>query len=381
MFRIKVENNMGDLNGQCKIRPKYVCARVVFCFSLVVLFSGCDTDQPAPLGRIEEPVAYVGRPDADPDELSSASDQELMLLDAASGKTWQLTDDWAYDQHPVWSPSGTHLMFISGREVGIHWPVPPWPTSTGIEKLFVYSLKNGEIRHVDLSWAKRSGPAAPKGSELTTKMTGWLECATWVPMDTTQIVIAAEVGLQGRILLLNTEEQEARLLASYGGDICYRLMRSPDGKHVAFRGENKQFYLNLESGKRFSFQGGHTLGGDSLYYRPLDWGAEGHSLFVTGERHDPDSTAVYEYDIREKSWSPALGTFGPRNEVVQVIPQGQSGRVGSPDLLIRRDSSNTRGMDFWRYKLPEKTFKRLTYDRTFKIYEASYHGHSGDVKE
>jgi Tol biopolymer transport system component len=52
-------------------------------------------------------IAFVGRVDGNDD---------IYLLELASGGITRLTDDGAIDSMPAWSPDGKHIVFISDRE-------------------------------------------------------------------------------------------------------------------------------------------------------------------------------------------------------------------------------------------------------------------------
>lgn len=165
-------------------------------FLLASLLGGCRCNRSVSLDEVREPVAYTGRPPSgissllaklSPKPVSQWGDRELMLLDAATGETWQLTSNGENDYQPVWSPSGTHLMYLGLQ----NWPFQ----NTKTKRLYVYDLKQGAIRQVDLSWARELGPASlqPKGDK-----NDWLDCAAWSPVDSTKIAVGVQVDRIGR---------------------------------------------------------------------------------------------------------------------------------------------------------------------------------------
>lgn len=353
--------------------------RILLFLVLVALALGaCDTNRSVPLDQIAEPVAFVNTPVGE-GESASRSDRELAVLDAASGETWQLTSDWANDAQPTWSPSGTHLMFISGREIDSNGPIPPWPTSTGINKVFVYDLKPGTIQHIDLSWALESGPAMPQESEESMKTLGWLECAAWSPVDTTKIAVGVTIKsahwkdpskreemipTERRIVLLDMEEKTGRMLTKYIDPSCHRLFWSPDGKHIGVIGGEEIDYIRVATGEEYKLQGDHVLWGDSLHYVPLDWGPNGDSLLVRGYSRKIDSLAVYRYNVEDNKWSSSLGKYADVDRVVQYAPW----TTGAPnrDFIVLRSSPDSYHDDLWRYLRLDGKFERLTDDQNPK---------------
>lgn len=352
---------------------------------LVFTTIGCDSNYSVPLERVEEPVAYVSHPDAG--SAASRSERELMLLNAATGTTWRLTSDWANDRQPTWSPSGTHLMFISGRNPDGHGPIRPWPVSTGINRLFVYDLKDGIVRHVDLSWARTSGPMRAQESEGSMRSLGWLECAAWSPTDTTKVAIGVTVRgphwkdpdkkedmveVERRIVLLDLEARTGRLLTTYTNPSCHGLFWAPDGKHLGVFGAGEIDYLRVGTGEVFTLQGDHVRWGGELQYVPLDWGPKGDHLLVRGYSREVDSLAVYEYNVRTEAWSSSLAVLANTARVQKYVPRENGDPDG--DFIVLRSSEESFYDDLWRYRLPEGKHERLTDDRMPKLDVVSYHG-------
>jgi dipeptidyl aminopeptidase/acylaminoacyl peptidase len=350
---------------------------LVLTFSLLV---GCDTSAPVPIDQIEAPVTFVNHPDAG--WAASRSERELMVLDAASGNIWQLTSDWANDGKPIWSPSGTHLLFISGRETGFRDPIPPWPSSSGINKLFIYDLKAGQIEPVDLSWAYASGPAVPNESEEAMRTLGWLQCAAWSPVDSTRIAIG--VTVQGpqldnpqqknihRIVLIDTVEKTARLLTEYH-ELCGRLLWSPSGEYLVMSTFDRETveYVEMDTGRRHSIEKNDAVDDEKIYY-PIDWNSTGNTLLVGTKIPLTETSELYEYDVDGKSWSEGLGRFSYPDRVVGYAPAGLSG-PDSTGFIVLRDDEDTFYTDLWLYRRSDSTERRLTHDRMPKLGVSSFH--------
>jgi hypothetical protein len=362
----------------------FVKEAVLFAAALVLIV-GCDTDRAIPIRYIEAPVAFVAHPGAG--RVISASEQELMVLDAATGRVWQLTSDWANDGQPSWSPSGSHLLFISGRPKGFEPPVPPWPSSSGVDRLFIYDLNDGRIDPVDLSWAHASGPASPEDSEQGIGTLGWLECADWSPLDSTQIAIGVTIGLseqpsltrrKRRLVLVDLEEQTARMIAEYD-ELCSGLLWSPDGRYLATQGLDSFDYVEVGTGKTHRVQGSHVVDDDSVNnYVAVDWGLKPASLLVRGYSFGPSDTHVYyRYNVRQKTWSDRLDQLEWPDRIVGYSPfdprttqEDSLGRI----ILRALGKQNTYQTDLWLHRRPKDTDFRLTDDQTLKFGVRSFHG-------
>lgn len=362
---------------------RFVVLPALFAMLFGALLLGCEPDQAVPIEEIEAPVAYINHPD--PGQSASRSERELMLLDAATGETWQLTNDWANDRLPVWSPSGTHLMFVSGRGVE-QKSLPPWPVGTGVDRLFIYDLKAGSIEHVDLSWARESGPAAPEVPEDDMRTLGWLECGAWSPVDTTKVAVGVTVGWKGnmesarRLVLLDLEAQEARLLAEYTR-LCGALSWSPDGRFL-LTGVGSFDILDVENGKKYVLKENADVTDSNMNYSPVEWSPEG-MLLVKEYSIEADTSTVYMYDAREGEFSDEMGGFPEKIRGIHYAPtrRRKSGRR-KLDLITLRELETSFYTDLWLQQRPDGSEKRLTDDRMPKRDVTSYHEttSSGEVE-
>jgi hypothetical protein len=360
-------------------------ASVYALCGLALLLVGCDSSQTVPIEEVDEPVAYVGRPpggiatalaEAVSWRASSWSDEELFLLDASSGETWQLTSTGSNLWQPTWSPSGTHLMYLSLQ-------VRPFGRPN-VRKLFVHSLKRGTARQVDLSWALESGPAAPEIPKRNALQLGWLECAAWSPIDTTKIAVGVTVDgpstenpfedQERRIVLLDTQNQTGRTLARYE-DLCGELSWSPEGKYIDV-GLEEFDLLKVDTGETISFAREYVVEGDSLqHHASIGWGWKEGSILVRVFSFEVDKYSVHKYNVGKKEWSGSMGVFSFPSKVVSNAPVRPPGIDESfLDFIILRDSLDTSYSDLWRYRRPEGTYERLTADRMPKQDVVPYHG-------
>ncbi len=347
---------------------------------------GCGGDGAVPIGSIEAPVAYVSHPDAG--SVASRSDREMMIMDAMSGETWQLTSDGARDGHPTWSPDGKQLMFISDRNPSGLGLMPSWSTGTGWNRLFIYDLEKGMVSHVDLSWAYDSGPAKARESDLIMRSLGWLGCAAWSPVDENQVAIwvivrnahwkdpserEQMIAEEYRVVLLDLEAKTGRLLA-VRNDACGRLDWSPDGSYLILHGSSRSDYLNVKTGNTFSIDLPRGLGQERRSVVLTDWKPREEQLLIRELDVDGEADAVYTYDIRDSTLSRALGVFAETMQVSEYMPLSTS--QDTLDFLVRQYSHTTYHSDLWRYRQVTGKAERLTRDGMPKLNIRSYHGQS-----
>lgn len=363
---------------------------LVFTSLLILIGWGNGQETPrgrgVPSGSLERPIAYISHPNAG--RAASRWERELMVVDAASGKTWQLTSNRADDQAPVWSPSGTHLMYLS-RPVSM----TPGMRNQGEYRLMVHELMSGRNRQIDLSWVKKSEVASPQNGIIT----NWLGCAAWSPVDSTQVAVGVMVkgpladvekfvememdelrkAMQEkhRIVLIDLEERTVRLVAE-NEDRCSGISWSPNGDFLLVNSGNDFDYLDVDTGEKRSVRGEHTVSGKSLSYSVTDWTPNTLSLLVRGYLLEPDTLVAYRYDLESEMWSKPLGRFGGRQYVLEYAPpEDNNANVEDLDLVLLRSEKDSFYDDLWLYQRPEGTFKRLTEDRMPKMQDvASYQG-------
>lgn len=349
-----------------------------------LVWPGCACNDSIPIDEIEDPVAYIARPPSalasfvEPillQPVSSWGDREVMIMDAATGATWQVTSNGRNELQPTWSPSGTHLMYLS--MVDPAWiSTNSYPTTLR-EEIFVYDLEERTSEHVDLSWALDSGPASAQIAPDELLDVGWLECAAWSPVDTTKIAVGVQVDIatfmnpereKHRLVLLDTEEKTGRFLARYDGR-CASLLWSADGRYLHAQ-TSKKLFIETDSGKTHDLKGSHTVQGDTLNYAVLDWMNE--TVIVRGYGRNIDDYVLYGYDVQREKWSTPLEMVSRKNKVLAFAPIGPDDEVDSVDYIVRRDSAGGYYEDFWRYHRPEGIFERLTYDGMPKREVTSY---------
>ncbi|RKY58034.1 MAG: biopolymer transporter Tol [Candidatus Neomarinimicrobiota bacterium] len=83
---------------------------------------------------------------------------DLYLYDITSDTLTRLTNDWASDFEPNWSPDGTKIIFVSQRNINVNdmwaddlknWVISPYNQTD----LFVYDLTTGQIAQItDTPW-------------------------------------------------------------------------------------------------------------------------------------------------------------------------------------------------------------------------------------
>lgn len=336
-----------------------------------------------PVDRIKAPVAYVSHPGAG--AVVSQSERELMVLDAVSGKTWRLTSDGASDGNPTWSPDGRQLMFVSDRDPSGLGLIPSWSMGTGWDRLFIFDLEEGVVRHVDLSWAYASGPAKARESDLIMRSLGWLGCAAWSPVDKTQVAIwvivrnahwknpskrKQMIREEYRVVLLDIEAKTGRLLA-VRNDACSELDWSPDGTHLILDGYSGDEYLNVKTGEAFSIDLPRRSGEEDRTAILADWNPNSEKLLV--RKQDVDGKdAVFTYDIGDRRLSRSLGVFTDTMQVSEYAPHGTS--QDTLNFLIRQYSHTSYHSDIWLYRQVSDEVERLTRDGTPKWDIRSYHG-------
>ena len=358
--------------------------------ALFLLSVGCNSTTSVPLDEIEAPVAFINHPDAG--RSASRSERELMVLDASSGRVWQLTSDGFRDSQPTWSPSGTHLLFLSSRPSGRFPGRSPGLRSPTHQQLFVYDLRAGRIAPIDISWAYDDGPAAPTESEQSMRSLGWLECAAWSPIDTTQIAIGVTAAsstmpsLTRRnrsLVLLDTEARTARLIADYD-ELCGGLQWSPDGRYLSITGGGDDFeYVDVDTGDKLAPEGDPFVDGSGSYV-PIDWGPTSTSLLIRAFYFDTPTSELYIYDIETHSWSKKLGRFLGGHRVKAYMPGFGGGSPDSLGVIVHRELETSFFNDLWLHRLPVapdsgavedvSVGRRLTTDRMPKLDVVSFHG-------
>jgi Tol biopolymer transport system component len=256
---------------------------------------------------------------------------------------------------------------------------------TGWDRLFIFDLEEGVVRHVDLSWAYASGPAKARESDLIMRSLGWLGCAAWSPVDKTQVAIwvivrnahwknpskrKQMIREEYRVVLLDIEAKTGRLLA-VRNDACSELDWSPDGTHLILDGYSGDEYLNVKTGEAFSIDLPRRSGEEDRTAILADWNPNSEKLLV--RKQDVDGKdAVFTYDIGDRRLSRSLGVFTDTMQVSEYAPHGTS--QDTLNFLIRQYSHTSYHSDIWLYRQVSDEVERLTRDGTPKWDIRSYHG-------
>lgn len=103
---------------------------------------------PPPAGSVPDPadaqLVFVSDRDGN---------QEICLLELASGTVWNLTNHPAQDWDPAWSPDGDEIAFVSDRD--------------GNADIYIMDTAGGQIRRLTDDPAHDDGPAwSPDGSQV-----------------------------------------------------------------------------------------------------------------------------------------------------------------------------------------------------------------------
>jgi Tol biopolymer transport system component len=172
----------------------------------------------------------------------------IYLMDADGTDVRRLTDSTANDQYPIWSPDGSSLVFISGRD--------------GNSELYV--LVSGEDRdtfeevRITHNTVDDANPAwSPDGTRIAfasrlegswdiyvvdadganlTRLTDHIAtdyAPVWSP-DGTQIAFVSERDGNGEIYVMNADGSNPRRITNSDANDSESIVWSPDGSRLAF---------------------------------------------------------------------------------------------------------------------------------------------------
>jgi dipeptidyl aminopeptidase/acylaminoacyl peptidase len=267
-----------------------------------------EPDRSIPIDHLSSPVVYIDYPDGG--QRIGPSESELMMLDLATGRSWQLTDDAAYDYSPSWSPSGSHVLFLSSRS--FH-PIIPWPRDSGSTGLFKYDLDEGAIIRIDLSWLRDHKQVGV--TSAIDQREGWLDCASWAPSDSTVIYLGVTVGgpapfdlsPQPERLLVKVDMESKSVDVLSKISQCSNLWISPNGRYVSgavpLDAQNKKWVSVFDQERREWNQiDVSEPNGPSRPQYPLNWVGDGRlALYASGER---SINYVYAVDLETTDATP-----------------------------------------------------------------------------
>ena len=132
-----------------------------------------------------------------------AGNWDIAIISANGSHFRRVTTHAAWDFHPVWSPTGTHIAFESQRAEGTN--------------IFTYAVDSGEIVQLTFTAGSNQQPAwSPDGSQILFNS------------DT-------DAGLGGAFDLytMNADGSDVRRLTSHAGHDEFGIW-SPDGTRIAF---------------------------------------------------------------------------------------------------------------------------------------------------
>lgn len=276
---------------------------------VVVVSLACEQTYPVPADDLRAPVAFISHPDAG--SVVSQSEQELMVHDLSTGSQWQLTQDGHLDTNPVWSPSGTHLFFVSSRIVNSG--EYPWGMTGQGLGFFTFELHTGTVHPVDLHWARASGPAAPDSAASVR----WIEgMGAWSPVDSTKIVAVVMVDgpkpgapfhpRERRLVLFDMEEETARLLTPYANQSASGSLRwSCDGRYLAIEsisGSSAFNVVNVQTGETLDVRPPPGIYPEAETHGAQGWTTEGR-LVVVSRSNEQRRARIYLVDISTNEWT------------------------------------------------------------------------------
>ncbi|MEM6703397.1 MAG: protein kinase, partial [Acidobacteriota bacterium] len=144
-----------------------------------------------------------------------ARNEDLYVLDLASGRSRQLTRDPAKDRAGMWSPDGRQIAFFSDR--------------SGRYEMFVIAADGSDLRR--LTDSAETGVQAP----------------VWSP-DGSRLVINRQKGLAASILDLTSGKETPLRIPDFGTDEPLVWRWSPDGLRMTAQGGGKVVAFDIASG-------------------------------------------------------------------------------------------------------------------------------------
>lgn len=352
----------------------------LICLGLLgtYFFSGNDVSVPA--SEITAPLAYVDHPESGTNV--SMGEAELMVMDLATSQRWQLTDDSVYDISPIWSPSGSHLLFLSTREH--EFATPGW-TGSGTQRVYTYNLQNGDIQLLDLSWARRHervGADSPLG---------WIDCATWSPTDTTKVYLGVTVGglspsdpsssVDRRLLVVHTGERKVEEVTAI--ETCGHMSVSPTGRYikgVVNPSSDETVFQSVYDTQTQSWvsKPSELAGDDGFVHQAMQWLPDGRLLTSSFPNQNQDNEVrVYAVDVAS-SKSELISTFRSKDHeflrrlvpypVTEGMPLPSLDTIlSSPTFIVEKRVGMSMENDLFAYTPSKQHYVRLTHTKNPKL--------------
>ena len=220
------------------------------------------TTMSAPPISIAGQIAFASYRDA-------ASSSEIYVMNADGTHITRLTNNYAEDVSPTWSPDGKQLLFVSNRDLLSFADSVVYPDNA--LELYVMNLDGSGIRRLtnnrivdsEPAWSpdgkkiafRREDDAGPEiylmnadGSSVTrlTDSPGHVHGPTWSP-DGSSIAYAATRDGVYKIHIVSADGTGVRQWISTGGDQTSPAW-SPDGSRIAFAIDNRDIYVALADG-------------------------------------------------------------------------------------------------------------------------------------
>ena len=145
-----------------------------------------------------------------------ASNEDLFILDLASGRSRQLTRDPAKDRAGMWSPDGRQIAFFSDR--------------AGRYEMFVIDADGSGLR------------------QLTDSAGLGVQAPVWSP-DGRRLVINRQKGDAASILDLASGEETPLRIPDFGTDEPLAWRWSPDGRRMTAQGGGNVVAFDVSSGE------------------------------------------------------------------------------------------------------------------------------------
>ena len=251
--------------------------------------------------QAEDKFAYSRRP--------PNGNADIYVVDGEGGEPIQLTDDWALDKWPAWSPDGSLLAFLSdlklvvmdanGKNRKIIAANTDWRPAWSPDGRQLAVMKRFSIWIFDVETGK--GRAIPK------TRVGMLPA--WSP-DGLQLAFRSDILHEGNwdIYLIDIDGQILWRLTTNQGDDRYPAW-SPDGTELAFSsdrsGKSQIYIMDMIKGKKIR----------QLTHLPFSgqgpaWSPDGDQIAFGGLKGD-DLESVGIYVVNAKGGEPILRVPGP----------------------------------------------------------------------
>lgn len=255
------------------------------------------------------------------------SDYEVYVMATDGSRVTNLTESWADDLAPVWSPDGQRIAFVSLRDTAAgKWGLGPgsiyvmdFDPRTGAATGTATRVTNPDLNDGWPAWSPSDAPGGGRiafhsdrsgnwdiwaanldGSGLAnlTRHPGDDRFAAWSP-DGSKIAFTSKRDGNADIWVMNADGSEPVNITQSRGRDQYPMW-SPDGKQIAFNSKregNLEVYVMNADG---SNQVNVTLSPDSTEGL-ADWAPDGGRLVLYSDR--TGNKEVYIVDLASGEWT------------------------------------------------------------------------------